>query len=41
MEYEVQGVRSRGRPKKTYRETVEKDHQARKLNTENAMDRNR
>jgi len=32
---------ARGRPKKTWREIVEKDCQARKLNREEAMDRNR
>ena len=41
MEYEVEGVRPRGRPKKTWREIVEKDCQAHKFNRENAMDRNR
>jgi len=35
------GARSRGRPMKTCREIVEKDCQARKLNREDAMDRNR
>jgi len=39
MEYEVEGARPRGRPKKR-REIVEKDCQARKLR-EDAMDRNR
>jgi len=37
MEYEVKGARPRGRPKKTWREIVEKDCQARKLNREDAM----
>ena len=41
MEYEVQGARPRGRPKKTWKEIVEKDCQACKLNREDAMDRNR
>ena len=41
MEYEVEGARTIGRPKKTWRETVEKDYQARKLNKENDMDHNR
>jgi len=41
MEYEVEGARPRGRPKKTCREIVEKDCQACKLNREDAMDRNR
>jgi len=38
MEYEVEHARPRGRPKKTW-EIVEKDCQAHKLNTEDAMDR--
>jgi len=37
MEYEVEGARPRGTPKKTWRETVQKDSQARKLNREDAM----
>ena len=41
MEYEVEGARPRGRPKKTWTETVEKDCRARALNREDAMDRNR
>jgi len=41
MEYEVEGTRPRGRPKKTWREIVEKDCQARKLKREDAMDHNR
>jgi len=41
MEYEVEGGRPRGRPKKTWREIVGKDCQARKLNREDAMDRDR
>jgi len=40
MEYEVQGPRQRGRPKRTWREVVRADCQARKMNKENdAMDR--
>jgi len=39
MEYEVEGARPRGRPKKTWREIVEKDCQACKLNREDGMDR--
>jgi len=39
MEYEVEGARPRGRPKKTWR--LRKDCQARKLNREDAMDCNR
>jgi len=41
MEYEVEGARLRGRPKKTWREIVEKDCQARQLNREDAVDRKR
>jgi len=37
MEYEVEGTRPRGRPKKTWREIVEKDCRARGLNREDAM----
>ena len=38
-EYEVEGSRPRGRPKRTWREVVQKDCQARNLNKEDAMDR--
>jgi len=38
MEYEVEGSRPRGRPKRTWREIVQKDCQARNLNSEDAMD---
>jgi len=41
VEYEVQGARPRSRSKKTWREIVEKDCQARKLNREYVVDRNR
>ena len=41
MEHEVEGARPRGISKKTWREIVEKNCQARKLNREDAMDRNR
>jgi len=41
MEYEVKGSRPRGRPKRTWREVVQKDCQARNLNREDAMDRSR
>ena len=37
MEYEVKGARPRGRPKKTWREIVEKDCQECGLNREDAM----
>jgi len=40
VEYEVEGARPRER-KKTWREIVEKDCQARGLNREDAMDRSR
>ena len=39
MEYEVEGARPRGRPKKTWREIVEKDCQAHKLNRTDDQDR--
>jgi len=38
MYYEVQGVRPRDRPKKTWTEAVEKDSNIRQLNKEDAMD---
>jgi len=38
MEYEVVGSRPRGRPKRTWREVLQDDFQARKLNREDAMD---
>jgi len=41
MEYEVEGPRPRGRPKKTWREVVKEDCQARKLNKEDAMGRSK
>jgi len=41
MEYEVEGPRPRGRPKRTWREVVRQDCQARKLNTEDAMHRSK
>ena len=41
MEYEVGGARPRGRQKITWREIVEKDCHACKLNREDAMDHNR
>jgi len=41
MEYEVEVPRLRGRPKRTWREGVEKDCQAHKLNKEYAMDYSR
>ena len=39
MEYEVEGSRPRGRPKRTWKEIIREDCQARKLNKEDAMDR--
>jgi len=39
MEYEVEGSRPEGRLKRTWREVVQKDCQARNLNREDAMDR--
>ena len=41
MEYEVEGARPRGRPKKTWREIVERDCKAHGLNREDAMDPSR
>ena len=38
---ELEGTRPRGRPKKTWREIVEKDCRARGLNMEGAMDRSK
>jgi len=37
----VEGARPRGRPKKTWREIVEKDYEARKLNKVNTIDHKR
>jgi len=39
MEYEVEGSRPRGRPKRTWKEIVREDCQTRKLNKEDAVDR--
>jgi len=41
MEYEVQGFKPRGRPKRMWREVVQKDCQARNFNEEDAMDHSR
>jgi len=41
MEYEVEGSRPRGRPKRTWTEVVQKDCQARKLNMEGTVDGSR
>jgi len=38
MEYEVEGSRPRGRPKRTLKQVVQKDCQACSLNMEDAMD---
>ena len=38
LEYEVEGCRLRGRPKRTWRELVQKDCQLHKLIREDAMD---
>jgi len=38
VEYEVEGSRPKGGPKRTWREVVQKDCQVRKLNREDAMD---
>jgi len=37
MEYELEGARPRGRPKKTWTEIVEKDCQVHELNRKDAM----
>ena len=41
IEYEVEGARPRSRPKKTWREFVQKDCRTCKLNREDAMDHSR
>jgi len=41
MDYEAECARPKGRRKRTWREVVQKDYQARKLNREDAMDRSR
>jgi len=41
MEYEVEGPRTRERPKRTLRKVVEKVCQACRLNKEDAMDHSR
>ena len=41
MEYEVERSRPRGRPKRTWREVVQNDCRAHKLNREDAMDHTR
>jgi len=41
MKYEVEGSRPSGRPKRTWKEVVQKDCQARNLNKDDAMDRGR
>ena len=41
MEYEVEGPRLRGRPKRTWKEVVKEDCLARKLNKEDAIDRSK
>ena len=38
MDFEVKGVRPRGRPKKTWTEDIEKDCQTRQICEEDAMD---
>ena len=38
MEYEVKGFRPRGRPKRTWKEVMQKDCHAHNLNKEDAMD---
>ena len=41
IDYEVESARPRGRPKRTWREVVQKECQACKLNREDAMDHSR
>jgi len=41
MEYEVESSGPRGRPKRTWREVVQKDYQACNLNSDHAMDHRR
>ena len=41
MECEVEGSRPSGRPKRTWKEIVQKDCQVRNLNKEDGMDRGR
>ena len=41
MECEVKSSRPRSRPKRTWRQVLEKDSQAHKLNREDAMDHSR
>jgi len=41
IEYEAEGSRPRGRPKRRWREVVQRDCQAHNLNREDAMDRGR
>jgi len=41
MEYKVEGARSRDRPKRTWREVLQKDCQARELNREDDVDYSR
>jgi len=41
IEYEVEGSRPRGRPKRSWKEVVQKDCHASSLNNEDAMDHDR
>jgi len=41
MEYQVNDSRPRGRPERTWREVVQKDYQAQKLNREDAINHSR
>jgi len=41
MEHEVEGVRSRGRPRRTWRKVAQNDCQTCKLNRKDAKDFNR
>jgi len=41
MDYEAEGARPRGRPKRTWGEIVQEDYQARNFNREDAADHSR
>jgi len=41
MQYEVEGARPKGRPKRTWKKVAQKEYQAHKSNMEYAVDRRR
>lgn len=41
VDYEVEGVRDRSRPKKTWSEVIEKDCQTQQIHGEHAVDRSK